>query len=223
MRLLTIILAIALTLPLLLLACDDNDSCDDGDKIKYKVTLNATWSAYSHPTDFPDDPHFSGLIGTTHNSSIELWQEGQLASPGIQNMAEKGKKSPLDGEIDAFIDDGSALCKLSGDGIGTSPGCVSLTFAIDEDHPLVSLVTMIAPSPDWFVGVSSLSLFENGTWVESKALDLYPYDAGTDSGTTYTSENEVTDPAVNIYEIETAPFIKDSGVQPLGTFTFVKQ
>lgn len=45
---------------------------------------------------------------------------------------------------------------------------------------------MIDPSPDWFVGVSRLELcLDNGSWVESKVLDLFPWDAGTDSGPTY--------------------------------------
>lgn len=50
----------------------------------------------------------------------------------------------------------------------------------------MSFVSMIDPSPDWFVGVSRLELcLENGSWVESKVLDLFPWDAGTDSGPTY--------------------------------------
>lgn len=50
----------------------------------------------------------------------------------------------------------------------------------------MSFVSMIDPSPDWFVGVSRLELcLDNGSWVESKVLDLFPWDAGTDSGPTY--------------------------------------
>lgn len=45
---------------------------------------------------------------------------------------------------------------------------------------------MISPSPDWFVGVSALELCQpDCTWLESKIVDLYPWDAGTDKGTTY--------------------------------------
>lgn len=43
------------------------------------------------------------------------------------------------------------------------------------------------PSPDWIVGVSGLELCRrNCSWVEYKVLNLYPWDAGTDSGITYT-------------------------------------
>jgi len=51
----------------------------------------------------------------------------------------------------------------------------------------MSLVSMLGPSPDWIVGVSALELCSrNCTWVENKTLNLYPWDAGTDSGITYT-------------------------------------
>lgn len=69
------------------------------------------------------------------------------------------------------------------------PNVTGKTFAVfrvDPKHHLMSFVSMIDPSPDWFVGVSRLELcLDNGSWVESKVLDLFPWDAGTDSGPTY--------------------------------------
>lgn len=50
----------------------------------------------------------------------------------------------------------------------------------------MSIVSMIDPSPDWIVGVSGLELcLRNCSWVESKVLNLYPWDIGTDDGITY--------------------------------------
>ena len=57
-----------------------------------------------------------------------------------------------------------------------------MTFDIDVDSPLVTHVSMIAPSPDWFVGVNSLSLLEGGSFMSSVVIQLFAYDAGTDSG-----------------------------------------
>jgi hypothetical protein len=170
---------------------------------EYTVTFDATWSAQTHPSSFPPNPHFSGLVGSTHDASVWFWQAGELASPGIENMAETGSKSPLLTEIGAAITDGSADSLISGGGINPSPGSVGVSFQIDLDFPLVTLVSMIAPSPDWFVGVSNLSLFENGDWVEERIVSLLPYDSGTDSGTTYTSPNLDTDPAEPIMQITT--------------------
>jgi len=189
---------------------------------EYQLTFEATWSSSTHPTDFPSNPHFSGLIGATHSPRVRLWEEGGLASPGIKNMAETGSKSPLDSEIDSLIDEGSACTKISGAGINPSPGKVSVTLTVSQDCPLVSVVTMIAPSPDWFVGVSGLGLYENGEWVSQKVVDLVPYDAGTDSGTSYNSANLATANPELISKIEGTPFLVNGSVPPLGTFTFTR-
>lgn len=46
--------------------------------------------------------------------------------------------------------------------------------------------TFKGPSPDWVVGVDSLNLcLKNCTWIENQIIDLFPYDAGTDSGISY--------------------------------------
>jgi hypothetical protein len=195
---------------------------DEGDTTKYQVTFDAVWSEQTHPDDFPSNPHFSGLIGATHNENVTFWDVGELASPGIKNMAETGAKQPLDSEIQAAIDDGTAFKLLSGEGINPSPGSVSLVFKVRERHPLVTLVSMIAPSPDWFIGIDSLNLFENGTFVDEKTVVLYAFDAGTDSGTTYTSPDLPTDPPEPIFLIEGYPFFYGGELIPLGTYTFTK-
>ncbi len=183
----------------------------------YELIFVATWSEQSHPRDFPPGPHFSGLIGAVHSSVFELWREGELASPGMERMAELGAKSPLDIEVFNAITAGGAAAVISGGGIGTSPGQVAVELTVSQNHPLVSVVSMIAPSPDWFVGVDSLSLLGSGDWVEMQIVDLFAYDTGTDSGATYTSADENTFPPEPIARIEGAPFA--AGV-PLGQFVF---
>ena len=73
--------------------------CIETDAITYEVTFTATWSEETHPDDFPPNPHFSGLIGASHNDKVTFWKEGELSSPGIKNMAETGDKNPLNLEI----------------------------------------------------------------------------------------------------------------------------
>ncbi len=199
-----------------------NAGCIETDAVTYKITFNATWSEETHPDDFPPNPHFSGLIGGLHNDKVSFWKEGELASPGIKSMAETGSKSPLNTEIGAAIADKTAFKLISGEVISQSPGSVSEKFKVSENYPLVTLVTMIAPSPDWFVGVDSLNLFEEGAFVDEKVVILYAYDAGTDSGINYTSPNDPTDPPVPIFKIEGYPFFYDGELVPLGTFTFTK-
>ncbi|PIR25048.1 MAG: hypothetical protein COX62_07360 [Deltaproteobacteria bacterium CG_4_10_14_0_2_um_filter_43_8] len=189
----------------------------------YEVTFNATWSADTHPTDFPANAHFSRLIGGTHKSDVTFWKEGELASEGIEAMAERGSVTDLTAEINAAIAAGTAESVLLGSAIALSPGSTSFTFPITSDYHLVTLVSMVAPSPDWFVGVESLDLCENDSWVASKTVSLEPYDSGTDSGVTFLSADDDTSPAEEIAEITGDPFLNEGSVAPLGTFTFVKQ
>jgi len=200
-----------------------NACANDVESARYAVTFDATWSASSHPTNFPDNPHFSGLIGATHNSGVTFWQQGVLASAGIKNMAEQGSKNPFNSEIQTAIAFADAEHLLSGGEINPSPGTQSLTFDISADFPLVTLVAKIAPSPDWFVGVSSMSLCENGQWANARTVELLPWDAGTDSGTSFESRNSPTDPPKPISSITGFPFQAANGrVPPLGTFRFVR-
>ncbi len=186
----------------------------------YTVTFDASWSEQTHPQDFPDDAHFSGLIGAVHNEHVSFWQEGLPASPGIRNMAETGNKDPLGREIDEAVSKGTAFVKLSGDGIDSSPGSVSLTLLVDEEYQFVTLVSMIAPSPDWFVGVDTLSLRDEDGWIDNLVVELYPYDAGTDSGATYEAPDSPTEPAEPITAITGGILADNIAVAPLGTFTF---
>jgi Spondin_N len=187
---------------------------------RYRVTFDASWSAATHPTDFPGNAHFSGLIGGTHGPAVRFWQEGGLASEGIRLMAERGRQSPLDLEVGAAIAAGTAQHVLAGDDVPRSPGAARLDFDISRGLPLVTLVTMVAPSPDWFVGVSGLSLIENGGWVAEKTIFLHPYDAGTDSGATFASADVATEPRAPIRKIDMGPLVEAATVPHLGTFTF---
>ncbi|NNF57565.1 MAG: T9SS type A sorting domain-containing protein [Rhodothermaceae bacterium] len=186
----------------------------------YTVRFEATWSASTHPDQFPPGPHFSPLIGATHDGAATLWTVGGTASPGIESMAETGATATLASEVNGLIGAGHAAAVLSGGGINLSPGEVSLTFQIPDTHPQVSLVSMLAPSPDWFVGVDGLALRDGSGWLSEQVVTLYAYDAGTDSGPAYTSANQDTQPQEAIALIDGAPFLVGVTVEPVGTFTF---
>lgn len=187
---------------------------------RYQVTFDALWSASTHPVDFPGRPHFSPLIGGTHDAGVAFWVPGGLASEGIERMAERGFTSPLDAEIQAAVAGGRAQFLLTGGDIFLSPASTSLEFDITTTHPLVTLVTMVAPSPDWFVGVSGLSLMQNGDWTDEMVVSLRPWDAGTDSGTSFESPDADTQPRMPIAELTGYPVESGGTVSPMGKFTF---
>jgi len=196
--------------------------CIEKNAIEYEVTFQAFWSEETHPDDFPSNPHFSGLIGASHNENVSFWKVGALASPGIKNMAETGSKTPLNEEITTAILNRTALSFISMGGINPSPGSIRTTFQVSENYPIVTLVSMIAPSPDWFVGVDSLNLYEGSLFVDEKTVILYAYDAGTDSGNNYTSTDEPTNPPIPVFLIDGYPFIYEEEVQPIGNLFFKK-
>jgi hypothetical protein len=192
----------------------------DSISTKYAVTFDGTWSMATHPLEFPTGAHFSGLIGTTHTPDYEILADGGSATEGLERLAEGGRHSPLDREIKAAIEAGTAGSLIETGPIKPVPGKVEATFEIDDKHPTVSIVAMIAPSPDWFAG-ASVDLMENGQWVAEKTVTVFAWDAGTDFGTTYKA------PDANSRErstINRAPhFQSDGQAVPVGTFTFVRQ
>ncbi len=189
------------------------------DSAVYRVVFDATWSAATHPNNFPGGAHFSSLIGAVHDDGVRFWARGETASPGIESMAETGATGRLTAEVRARIPQ-NALSVINGPALGSPAVATIPRVVVRLDYPLVTLVTMIAPSPDWFVGVSGLSLMDElGQWVDELEVILYPYDSGTDDGTSYTSVNADSSPPQPIRNIRgEAPF-SDA---PIGTFTFTR-
>jgi Spondin_N len=185
----------------------------------YEVSFESTWSDTSHSVPLPPLAHYSPLVGSTHDDTLHLWEPGGMATPGIESMAETGATSTLNAEIDAAILAGSGGTRLNGPTLFT-PGTATMDFTAQLTHPRLTLVTMIAPSPDWFVGVDGLNLLENGHWVESVTVDLYAWDSGTDSGTTFTSNDIDTNPQVPIQLVTGGPFF---GTTPLGRFVITRK
>jgi hypothetical protein len=95
---------------------------------------------------------------------------------------------------------------------------------VNESHSLISLITMIFPSPDWFLGISNMDMCNKmtGEWRESYTRDLLPYDSGTDDGTSFESPDSVTSPRKNIFLIgkdDDTNFKGDSKIKRLGVLT----
>ena len=197
----------------------------------YEVTFTPNWTQARFPTNFPSNPHFSPLVGATHNDQATFWETGQLASEGVKSVAETGNTTAITKEFDITKQAGTSeffIRRPGGATGGTEP--VTIQFDINKTHPLLTLVTMVAPSPDWFVGVRNLALFENGVWKETGdpdlSIPLRIYDAGTDSGTTFSSNDQATSPREVISCLESNPGDTDfttegtsAGSDFIGSFT----
>ena len=146
-----------------------------------------------------------------------------MASAGIKAMAERGIKSRLSNEIKVAQKSGRVLSIVSGGGISLSPGKVAVTFKATQRHSRLTLVSMIAPSPDWFVGTDSFPLCSNKRWIKNVSVPLYVYDSGTDDGKNYDSPDKPAKRPQRIYKITSSPFKVNGKVQPIGVFKITKQ
>jgi len=173
----------------------------------YSFTFTHTWSEDDVFSGFPADAHFTQLVGATHIPGEPLWTPGGTASPGIENVAELGDPAILSSEVDAAILAGTAGAYLKIRGLFNPLSSRTKLFEIAEDNPAVTLISMVAPSPDWFVGVSDLSLRDENGWIENISVDLIPWDAGTEDGNTFTLTNPSTNPQSIIAIPPDSPFI----------------
>lgn len=194
--------------------------------VRYRMVIENRWSEATHPGHFPGDAHFSWFGGATHNAQASFWGIGDLASPGIKQMAETGRTDILGSEIEAAIDAGTAGEFLNypwwfcpGETTHVNCGDTTVEFEADKDFPLVTFVSMLGPSPDWFVGVSGLSLRDdNGHWLKELVVDLNPLDAGTRDANRFKMRGPLTDPPGPVSEITTQSG-QIIGSDSLGTMT----
>jgi hypothetical protein len=190
---------------------------------EYTVIVKSTWTRVSHPLEYPSDAHFSGMIGASHNAKYSIFAIGRRPTPGLERLSEEGKHSPLDTEIRSAIDQGSALMMFESGGIKNWRDSMVATVRVDSAHPLVSVVNMIAPSPDWFTGASDVNLASDGAWITRRTVTLYAYDSGGDDGTTYKAKDKDTNPKKPTTRAATRHFVIKGRVKPVATVTFVRK
>lgn len=189
----------------------------------YKIEFISNWSSTAHPTDYPTtSAHWSSMIGSTHKDVAAFLELGIIATDGVEQVAETGGTSIITQEINALIASGGAYEIINGSGLSAGTGTITIeNVGVDADFPNLSLLTMIAPSPDWIAMIANQKLIDdNDEWLMSLSVDVYATDAGTDSGTTYTSANMDTNPRETISSLENiAPFSD----QIIGTFVITLQ
>ncbi|MBI33922.1 MAG: hypothetical protein CMP67_00985 [Flavobacteriales bacterium] len=212
-----------LIIPFLCLQCkkeNEKINLPNEESAIYEVTFNIDWNAEEFPINYPSNAHFSKLIGWSHSPNSSFFALESMASEGIQKMAELGATSPLSDEINQKINDGEGHELIIGESLGSGVGKITLDVNVLKKHPSITLATMIAPSPDWYLAVVNINLLENEAFVNEKIVNALLYDAGTDSGADYTSSNAITIPQESISQLSYAPL---SNGKVLSTVTFRKK
>lgn len=198
------------------------------DTARFEVTFVPSWNPATNPTEYPFAHAKQGFltpaIGATHGSGYRIFAPGARPTPGLETLSETGKPSPLDAEIMSAIDAGDAeqIIRFEHGSDGPVHAAIATTFAASTDAPLVSIVGMIAPSPDWFYGVSAVDLREGGGWCSCLSIPVYAWDSGGDAGTTYLAEDSDLEPKQPTRKADTRHFMRAGEPAPVG-FLVIKR
>lgn len=183
--------------------------CCACDEAKYELVFEGLWSRYTHPDDFPEEywlAHFSDIIGASHSGDFKMWSQESYASDGVKDLAETGSTKRLEFELKQVSSKTRTIIKARELRHPTLNSKTSAIFRTDRHHHLVSILSKLGPSPDWMVGVSGLELCQlDCSWSPQRVVNLYLWDAGTDSGTSFTAPDMPTSPAEKIHPYRKEP------------------
>lgn len=155
-----------------------------------EVSGKYTWQS-SNDTAYPSDAHFSPMVCGL-STSAAVFVSGQAASAGVKLLAEEGDPQQLLKELVS-----SKIAYKTSNKTSSGTAAFTLMLSLSSNATYLFCVSMIAPSPDWIVGIPSMDICDTttGTYKSKAEYALMPYDAGTDSGKNYTSANSPTSPA----------------------------
>jgi hypothetical protein len=163
------------------------------------------------------------MIGASHNARYTIFAVGRKPTRGLERLSEEGKHSPLNDEIDKAVEQGNALMKFESGGLKNWKDSMVATVRVDPAHPLVDVVNMVVPSPDWFTGATNVSLIENGAWARTRRVVLYAYDSGGDDGTTYKAPDKDANPKKATTRNTNRHFVVHGQPQPVAVLMFVRK
>lgn len=126
-------------------------------------------------TNLTHGSYFTPLLVTAHDSMSHLFTVGTAASAGLRIMAECGDISMLSADMGGVDMDTveNPAAGLLGPGQSTT---TNLMTAAENTH--LSLVAMVLPSNDGFVGLDSMLI---STQAGTHTYYLNAYDAGTEA------------------------------------------
>lgn len=126
-------------------------------------------------TNLTHGSHFTPLLFSAHDSDQHLFKLSEAASSNLQSMAEGGAIDGLISDLEALNADLNANPAA---GL-TAPGqTLNFEMTTQEINTHLSIVAMILPSNDGFVGLDSLEIpTEEGSYT----YYLNGYDAGTEA------------------------------------------
>ncbi len=187
------------------------DTLPDG-QVAYRVWYNASWSKETHPDWFPLGAHLSPMVAWTQVRKNTIFTIGKKASAGMEEMAETGAPIALTEELDRLRKD-KLLVDYAIGSLINAPGSDEVVITASQAASIVSVVSMVAPSPDWFITAHNIPLYENGEWKDFIEVHATLYDAGTDEGKKFRSLNKDSEDVIKLYR---------SDLPPIASFYFIR-
>lgn len=135
-------------------------------------------------TNLTQGMHFTPRLLVAHTAAVDLFEPGTAASAGLTAVAEGGDTSVLSGSLDTAS---AAAQRNETFGGLVAPASSSADYTFEtNDHPYLSLVTMLIPTNDAFAG---LDKWEIPTAPGTYTVNLNAYDSGTEANDEINSGN----------------------------------
>jgi len=138
------------------------------------VAQAATWEVTI--TNLTNGNYFAPLLVTAHPHDTHLFEVGMPASPPLEHMAECGHLMPL--LLTPAVGSADADTKANPAGGPLAPG-MSTTTTLDTTETHLSVVSMIMPANDAFLGLESQHIPDDATATYTYYVNAY--DAGTEA------------------------------------------
>jgi len=180
---------------------DSDITVVDNEIMEYSCSFVNQWNTDRHPKHFPTgheytSVHWTKQILASHDTNYSMWREGSMASRGVEKLAELGGVSDIlneltrHGDIDYNIGYDKYLYNTHDPIVNFNP------ITMTPKRRYISILSKLAPSPDWFAGYHDFDTIneETNTWYRGFSIPLFPYDAGTEEGSSYATVNVATDP-----------------------------
>mmetsp|Transcript_19747 Transcript_19747/g.31836 ORF Transcript_19747/g.31836 Transcript_19747/m.31836 type:complete len:358 (+) Transcript_19747:118-1191(+) len=168
--------------------------------LRYYCTFRGKWSEERHPNDFPRHPSWSAPVMISHSNGYRMWTGTETATAGAESVAEEGFTTIITNE---FLNAGfETLMIVHGERMFNTTDSQHLPpINVTVEHPFLSSMVKITPSPDWFVGFSDFRTisYDTETYYNRIVIQSYVWDSGTDGGLTYTALDRDLDPQIPVY------------------------
>ena len=158
------------------------------------------------PGSLPEGVDFAPPLALiAHARDAAPWTVGKVASDGLKTLAETGVSDELIAEAEAAGMEVIATSLAEFLQIFLSP---DPSIEMHLERPCLSYAQQIAPSSDWFIGLSnSCATDEDGRWLAEMGADVIAYDAGTAEGEDFMFKSADTDPRQPISVLDAPPYL----------------